>query len=622
VIKLYSKLEAPSSIDDAYARGRERADRGKLDAALEALLGGLLVTGAREQSYTAVAARASEVLERMGEPRAALTLAWYGEDRARQNELFAQVPAIDQARTLAAFAEKDASQRTKLYAKAAATLEQEGLLVRAAIFYERAGNNGAARALWSRLAQLVDAERGDRYAAGLARFNLARTSRQENDARGARDATVAAVHRLEEAADRFETVGQRERAFDCYHVLIEIGSLTDAFEHVLEGCVNAVRILREDNLRYHALRLYEHAISLAGFAGEQTAAATLAREMTDYARRQGLGRIATRGTLMQADLWKAVADSVAARNGPTHLMENALLASVLANAEAGQYTEVGAIYRKLQNLDVEESRREHYARAAKRYVDARDVPLDPGIRDEKLGEHVGPPEVWFVDLLEWEERGNAAEACADVLLDPSDEADRITRRTALVARLVALAADKADRGEAVTAAVTVANYLAPVGLYGLLSPLETLYASDSAAVRLAAVRALSRYYYKRTFVTLERAIADPDAGVVKEAVGALERLRFDHAFDPLARIYRTASSGEARLAALRSIARIDAIEAAELVLGVLEHGSPVEREAASTALKAARGNRFIEAARAAYPEASTKFKSTLGEILRARGLIV
>ena len=53
-----------------------------------------------------------------------------------------------------------------------------------------------------------------------------------------------------EPADRYETVGQRERAFDCYQVLLAIGRESGAFEHVLEGYVNLIRILREDNLRY------------------------------------------------------------------------------------------------------------------------------------------------------------------------------------------------------------------------------------------------------------------------------------------------------------------------------------------------------------------------------------
>jgi len=620
VIQLFEGLTAPGSIEDAYSKARAHAERGRWGDALETLLGALLVTHAREQSYAVVVMLLIDALERAGDHRAALSAAWYTGDLSRQQRLLERVPAVDRARTLMQWAEGDSSQRAKLYKRAAAELEHSGLLVRAAVCNERANDPGAARALWARLAQLLDGARSDRYAAGLCRFNLARMCRQEGDPKGAHEATVAAVHRLEEAADRFESMGQRERAFDCYHVLIEIGSATDTFEHVLEGVVNAIRVLSEDNLRYHALRLYEHGIKLAGLAGEHSAAATLCREMTEYARRQGLHRVAARGTLTQADLWASVAERTAARQGPTHLVENALVAGLLAQAEAGQYTKVGQIYSQLAALEIESSRREHYARAARRYATASDAPIDASLRDERLGEHVGPPEVWHVDLLEWEERGSAAEACADVLLDPSEDADRITRRTALVGRLAALAAEAAPSGQKAKALGLVADHLAPIGLYVLLASLEALYGSDLPSVRHSAVRALSRYYYKRTFVTLERALVDADAGVVKEAVAALERLRFDHAFDPLSRIYRSSPRLDARLAALRSIARIDALEAAELVLGVLEHGGPEERDTVVTALKAGRGNRFVEVARSAFPDASRQLKATLSDVLRARGL--
>jgi len=622
VIKLLSRLTPPASIEDGYSKARGQAERGRWDDALEMLMASLLVSHAREQSYAAVVMLLTDALERAGEHRAALAAAWYTGDNSHQQRLLERVPPVDRARTFMSWAEGDASQRERLYKAAARELEQAGLLVRAAVCCERANDIAGARALWSRLSQLVDSARSDRYVAGLCRFNLARMCRQADDPRAAREATIAAVHRLEEAADRFESMGQRERAFDCYHVLIEIGSATDTFEHVLEGCVNAIRILTEDNLRYHALRLYEHAIKLAGFAGEHSAAATLCREMTEYARRQGLHRVAARGTLNQADLWASVAEQTAKRQGPTHLVENALVAGLLAQAEAGQYTKVGEIYQALAGLEIEGSRREHYARAARRYVDAPNAPVDATLRDERLGEHVGPPDVWHVDLLEWEERGSAAEACADVLLDPADDSDRITRRTALFGRLVALAAEATEPKNMERAQALVADHLAPIGLYGLLAPLEALYGSELPSVRLSAVRALSRYYYKRTFVTLERALVDSDAGVVKEAVAALERLRFDHAFDPLSRIYRTSARVDARLAALRSIARIDAVEAAELVLGALDHGGPDEREAVLTALKAGRGNRFVEVARAAYPDASPRLRTALDDVLRARGLPV
>ena len=43
-----------------------------------------------------------------------------------------------------------------------------------------------------------------------------------------------------------ETVGLRERAFDCFQVLIQLGREHESFEDVLEGFgLNCVRVLRE-----------------------------------------------------------------------------------------------------------------------------------------------------------------------------------------------------------------------------------------------------------------------------------------------------------------------------------------------------------------------------------------
>ncbi len=80
------------------------------------------------------------------------------------------------------------------------------------------------------------------------------------------------------------------------------------------------------------------------------------------------------------------------------------------------------------------------------------------------------------------------------------------------------------------------------------------------------VKALSRFLYKRTFITLRAALGDGEPTVVHEAGRALEELRFPHAFDPLARIYRESQNKEVRASALRALAKIDTFEAAEMLL--------------------------------------------------------
>ncbi len=618
MIELFARLNAEGDLEELYGRARSQA-RTQPDQAIELLLSALLHTHGREESYAGVTQLLARLLVEQRQPRMALSAAWYAGNADDQRRLLENVPAIDRARTWAHWADREPESAVHHYRRAASELEHEGLLARAAVYYERAADPEAARTLWARLAQLLEGRDTDSYAAGLALFNQARTSHQLEDRSATRSATVAAVHRLEEAADRFEAIGQRERAFDCYHVLVAVGRLSGEFEHVLEGSVNAIRILTEDNLRYHALRLYEHAIRLAEQAGEHSAAATLAREMTDHARKQGMGHLARRYTMRQSQLWQRVAQGNTERGGPPQLSENAYLASLLAAVEAEQYGRVGALFRELAKLDIEPARTAHYARAARRYDDQQDARPETGGAEDRLGEHVAPPDVWHVDLLEWESGGSAAEACADVLLDPDALGDRITRRSTLVARLAALAAELAPEQSRPAGDTIVASYLAPVGLYELLAPLERLAASDEVEVRLAAVRALSRYFYKRTFVTLERALTDVDERVVGEASSAIERLRFDHAFDPLSRIYRTSGAAKARIAALRALARIDVAESAELALGVLDHGGPEEQQEMLAALRASRGDQFISAARAAYPGASQRLRVAIQDVFRHRG---
>ncbi len=97
--------------------------------------------------------------------------------------------------------EQDPERQKRLYGRAADEYEAAGLVAQAAIARERGQDFARARALWSRLAQLLSSSGGDLYAAGLARFNLARTSLRTGDAAAAREAVFASVHLLEEAAD-------------------------------------------------------------------------------------------------------------------------------------------------------------------------------------------------------------------------------------------------------------------------------------------------------------------------------------------------------------------------------------------------------------------------------------
>ncbi len=601
--------------------------RGDYARAVGALQAALQHTVAREEDYVGATNELRDVYTRLGDHRKALTLDWYSGGERSQRALIQQVPAIDRARTLLSWADRatDRERGSGMYSKAADEYEAAGLVAQAAIARERGGDFHRARALWSRLSQILSASGQDLYAAGLSRFNLARTSLRTGDAGAAREAVVAAVHLLEEAADRYETVGQRERAFDCYQVLIAVGRESGEFEHIVEGYVNVIRILREDHLRYYALQSYEEAVFAAEKQGEVSAAATLSREMSAYARKEGLSAVAGFATLTQARLWQEVAIASQKRKSPPEIAENALLAAVIALGEAGQYRQVGTVYGSLSRLPLEESRTNHYTRARGRYNDAQDLAIDASPLPAHLRHEVGFPEVWHVDLVEWEQGGSASQACGDIVLDPSQWSE-VTRRRAMLARLSALAVETppqpGQRAPGADAYAKLAEQLALVELYTILSPLEQMFRRPEASVRAAVVKAMSRFLYKRTFITLREALVDGDPTIVSEAAKALEELRFPHAFDPLARIYRESQSTEVRKSALRALSKIDTLEAAEMMLGVIQHDGAEERGAALDALKKARGLRFVDLARDQMKQLSGPVRAAVREVLQARGVSV
>src|SRR5260370_30031369 len=108
---------------------------------------------------------------------------------------------------------------------------------------------------------------------------------------------------------------------------------------------------------------------------------------------------------------------------------------------------------------------------------------------------------------------------------------------------------------------------------------------------------MQQLFCKRGFVPVRAGVRDPDPAVVEQASKAVESLYFQHAFDPLSRIVRESPQPGVRASALRALARVDTMEAAEFLLGILEHGAPADRGAALEGLKRSRGARFIELAR-------------------------
>ena len=380
-------------LDDLYylrERARQALARGDLDDAANALVTAAAQTNIPENDYVGVLRPLEEVLMKRGDTRSALTVLWYMMASERRRR---EARASEARRCAAGRSRAHARSRSATWRARRARWKTPGLSPRLRFIARRRSNWVGARAFWSRLAQVTSGG-ADAYNAALVQFNLSRCAKQCRDSRQAHDAIVASVRLVEEAADHFESVGLRERAFDCFQVLVQIGREGGAFEDVLEGFVNCIRILREDHLRYFALQYFEDALASAKDKKEFSAAATIAREVADYARGQGMAQASAHYVLEQAELWREVAKQHRERGAPPEIAENSLLAAILAFGDAGQYSRVGKLYEELATMDLEPARTKHYARAAKRYEGVRDEPLDAAPLPSHLRQENQFPDVW------------------------------------------------------------------------------------------------------------------------------------------------------------------------------------------------------------------------------------
>jgi len=244
-------------------------------------------------------------------PRSAAFAYLYLHDLPRAQSLVAG-QAIDEARCSALSNDHRGSAERFLAAARPA---------HAAIEYERGKDDAAARVLWERIATDPGA-RGDPYVGSLVSFNLGRCCARLGDRTAARKSLVNATRLLEEAADDFESRGLRERAFDCFQILMTLGRDERQFENLAEGYLNCVRILKEDHLKYYVLQYYEDFQRIALERQEHHAAATLFREAAEYCQRLGLPyERAYRKRC--ANTWVLAAQKTVADGGPVELAENA-----------------------------------------------------------------------------------------------------------------------------------------------------------------------------------------------------------------------------------------------------------------------------------------------------------
>lgn len=455
------------------------------------------------------------------------------------------------------------------HAEAARVLSQAGHPALAAVELESGEALTAARAEWERA--LVDPRlEGRIYETALVHFSLGEVLLKIGD-RAAGEQELAVTQRLlEERADEFETRGDRERAFDCYAILLRMGKDTGAFENVAEGYLNAIRVLAADDQKFYVLQYYDDFLAYAVERGELYAAATLAREAADYGAKAGLvydrhylGRAAT--------LWSETARQNEVAGGPSDLSENALHAGIDAATALGDLALVSRLYGELAALPLSSKKRERYQALARRYADS----FTPAMPVVSFPEYLRRPgayqDVWRQDLVEWELDGDPVAVLARLVVDRTDHA----RFSRLALRGLLLASGPTFSENDPTAAGELAAALGRIQVYEVLRPLERLYGHPSPEVRAAVMTGAGQVYCKRTFGLIRSGLVDESATVKEEALRALRGLRFRDGLDALVRIFRDSTEERVRVAALETIADVGSLEAGLVLVDAVrqEHGA-------------------------------------------------
>ncbi len=502
----------------------------------------------------------------------------------------------------------------KKWTEAATLYQQAKLPVHAAVSFEKAKQFTEATAAWKGLVHAPGL--GQRpYEAALIHFNYGLAAvRLEAGSPEARRALIESQRKLEQVADDFEQVGELERAFDCFQILLKLGKESAQFENLAEGYVNCIRVLRDDNLKFYVLQYYEDFIKYALERSELHAAATLYQEAAAFAARAGLP-YDRHYQHKSALTWMRCADKFVETGVPVQMTENALLAAASQHSAVGDYPAVRECFEKLAGLELPERAKKRFSTIAQRYKGLAAPPVElPGLPDYLKQQHAYA-DIWFVDLLEWEMDGDPYAVAASIVGDlryPNG-----IRRRALVVLLTLADAQSRKQDNDTETLVGVAELLGELQSYAALSPLEKLFAAPDPVIRRAAVRALRFLYFKRSFVIVRKALADPDAQVREAALVAIGGLHFPHAFNPLARIYRESNDPRVRTSALQSIGKIQTVEAGEFLVMVLRQETGNLREAAYQSLAQMDNADVLPILRQHHEiETNPQVRETLGELLR------
>jgi len=525
---------------------------------------------------------ASQCFARLGQPRqAALTMALAAGPAAGLALLPMGQFAQERAYLLAAQAQGEPGKAKLLLAEAAQQCQAAGLLVSAALFYSQAGERGPAQEQWTRLLGLQVPV----YERALIHTQLA-LLKQEQDA-----ATVGEAQRhaalagqlLEEVADDHETAGRRAQALDCYRVLAQLGERSGSFENLAEGCLGMLRIFKGERLVAEAQVAYDELLRLCSRHGEHELAAEQCRDAAQFLDRCGLPALAGEYLQQAAEALCRVAEA-RLHAGAERLAEHALLAAAETLSALAMPALLREVLLKLAALKQDPHERARYVRLAEQLPAANGKKPGPAAPKPATSESRRLPEVWSLDLLEWEALASPSAVALRLLLDPSRP--ELTRRHAL---LLLLSADRDDT-RALSSEVRrqLVRSLGSQRVYEAVAPLARLYRESrergagpaESAVRVAIVDVLPKLPFPRSLQLVVEALTDPSEAVRSQAHGALARLGTGELLSTLSQLLSEPHEVAVKLAVVAALGRTADPRAVERLLQVFcTQGDPLRREA-------------------------------------------
>ena len=222
---------------------------------------------------------------------------------------------------------------------------------------------------------------------------------------------------LEELADDFESRGDRERAFDCYAVLMRLGRRPGRSRTSPRATSTPSVCTEADYREKLVLEYYEDFLEFAASSQEWHAAALLAQDAADSC---AVGLSYERHYRQRASsLWSEAARHNTAAGGPPEVSENALVAAVDAAARPWATWGVGRLYAALAELPLARP-----AQSATPPWRAAIAAASEGLPGQAFPEYFrrkdAYEDVWRQDLVEWELGGNPLRVLAYLVVDRVD----------------------------------------------------------------------------------------------------------------------------------------------------------------------------------------------------------